>query len=64
MRRNNMAEMTITEQIVKIKEDVCEYACKYRELYRDKFPSDDVSFLANLQGYCHGCPLNRLYYGR
>ena len=55
--------MTVTEQIAKIKNDVCDYACKYREFYKDKYPEDKISFLATLQEYCHECPLNKLHYG-
>lgn len=63
MRRNNILNMTVTEQIAKIKKDVCYYACKYREFYKDKCREDDVLFLASMQGYCHECPLNKLHYG-
>lgn len=60
MRKNNMAEMTITEQIAKIKNDVCDYACKYLEKTNEN--SDKQVATAVLQGYCHDCPLGRLHY--
>ena len=63
MRRNNVLNMTVTEQIAKIKNDVCDYVCKYREYYADKYPEEKALFLASLQGFCHECPLNKLHYG-
>lgn len=60
MRKNNINDMTITEQIVKIREDGCKYACKYREYYEE---GDEVLAKVSLQGYCHECPLMRLHIG-
>lgn len=50
MRRKNFADMTVVEQLVRIREDVCEYACKYREAGETK--------------YCHECPLGKIHYSR
>ena len=31
MRQNNIMDMTIVEQLVAVREEVCGYACKYKE---------------------------------
>lgn len=48
MRMNNFADMTVVEQLVRIREDVCEYACKYRE--------------AGIKSKCQKCPLGKIHY--
>lgn len=48
MRENNFADMTVVEQLVRIREDVCEYACKYREL--------------GITSKCRECPLGKIHY--
>lgn len=49
MRRNNFSEMTVVEQIAVIREEICEYACKYYEAPDKK-------------SYCEGCPMQSLDY--
>lgn len=61
MRRNNTQDMTIVEQLVTVKEDVCRYACKFKEVVELAYP-DPITQKAMLQGYCHECPLNKIHY--
>lgn len=61
MRRNNVGEMTVVEQLVAIKEDACRYACKYKEDLELEY-TDPITQKAYLQGYCHECPLERVHY--
>ena len=59
MRRNNADRMTVVEQVVKIKDDICQYVCKYKEMVEEEY-SDYVLRCAKLQGYCHNCPVEKL----
>lgn len=63
MRQNNTNNMTITEQLVKIKNETCVYSCKYlQEVYLEE---EDVQLrIVKMQGYCHDCPLSRLHFER
>lgn len=51
-RRNNPAEMTITEQIEKVKEEICDKYCRY--VYDEEINQDDLEL------QCNNCPLNKL----
>lgn len=51
-RRNNPQEMTITEQLSKVREDVCDKYCKY--VYDEEITQED------LEMYCKNCPINKL----
>ena len=53
--------MTIVEQIVAVREEVCEYACKYREDICRKYKERATQKIM-LQQYCHNCPLTQLHY--
>lgn len=59
-RRNNIADMTITEQFEAIKEQMCDDYCKFRELSfeENKDPDDAYEWLQN--NHCEHCPLGRL----
>lgn len=57
MRRNNVLDMTIVEQLVVIRENVCEYACKYRE----KAKKDEILWRVELKRYCRDCPLTKIH---
>ena len=61
MRRNNEAEMTIVEQLLKIKEETCEYACGWMENLKMECGEDDVLYKVHLQQYCQRCPLNKIH---
>ena len=61
MRKNNKLEMSIVEQIVQIREEICVYSCKYMEQAK-KEHKDDTLRKVYIQGYCHDCPLNNLHY--
>lgn len=55
MRRNNPFEMTIKEQIEKVKEDCCDEICKQLEkANRGEILTDE------LDSICEDCPLRRL----
>ena len=60
MRKNNISNMTVVEQIIAIKEDTCLYACKHIEQTKKDYHDPQVQ-LVMLQGYCQGCPLGRLH---
>ncbi len=58
--------MTIEEQIIAIREEMCDYACRYKKRLEDEH-KDPIVAKAYLQEYCQGCPMNRLarcYSGR
>ena len=61
MRKNNFADMTVVEQLIAIRDDVCEYACKYRESVK-RSEGDEVLWKISVQRYCHDCPLTKLHY--
>ena len=50
MRRNNVGDMTIREQLSKIKEDICEKYCKYRAKLKGK----------DLNEVCRDCPVRKI----
>ena len=55
MRRNNPFDMTIKEQIEKVKEDCCDEICKQLEkANRGQILTDE------LDSICEECPLRRL----
>ena len=61
MRKRNVERMTVVEQLVNIREQVCIYACKYKEDICRKY-HDEIIQKTMLQQYCHGCPLTKLHY--
>lgn len=60
MRKNNIKDMTVTEQIEVIKDNVCDNICRWREhcLSIKKDPDDAQEYLE--ENYCQNCPLGRL----
>lgn len=50
MRRNNVWDMTIREQLSKTKEDICEKYCKYRTKLKGE----------NLNEVCKDCPVRKI----
>ncbi len=54
-RRNNPAEMTINEQLEKIKEEVCDRYCRYTLRNRNGHMSNKL-----FDDTCNRCPLNKL----
>lgn len=55
-RRNNPAEMTVTEQILKIREEICDNYCKYRDLVSQKQISQKT-----FETVCeYDCPLRKI----
>lgn len=55
-RRNNSEDMTVSEQVEKIKEEVCEDICKYRNAkeYRGLISQETQDEI------CSECPLTKL----
>ena len=64
MRKNNPSRMTVVEQLVKIREDVCVYACKYREDAQERHGGDMTMVRLEVQRYCHDCPLAKVHFDR
>lgn len=60
-RRNNLQDMSIVEQIEKIKEEMCDKYCKYRDQFRNGL-NPDLSILnqEQMDCLCNYCPLTRL----
>lgn len=60
-RRNNPQDMTIYEQLEKIKEEMCDRYCKYRDRFRNDADSN-LSILnqEQMDCLCNCCPLTRL----
>ena len=50
MRRNNVWDMTIREQLSKTKEDICEKYCKYRAKLKG----------VDLNEVCKDCPVRKI----
>lgn len=50
MRRNNVCDMTIREQLSKTKEDICEKYCKYKDKLKGK----------DLDEVCRDCPVRKI----
>lgn len=61
MRRRNADRMTVVEQIVSLRDDVCEYACKHIDKVNAEH-SDPLFQRIFLQEYCQKCPMNKLHY--
>lgn len=55
MRRNNFAEMSLEEQLVVIREEICDNLCRFREkCERCEMTNDDFKKM------CDTCIVNRL----
>lgn len=59
-RHNNRADMTITEIIEDVKENICEDYCKYTEQYLSCYKDPDEAQEKLLADMCQYCPLTRL----
>lgn len=60
MRANNPSDMTIVEQIVQVRKEICNYACKFQQYCNDNY--DELEAKIQLQKYCKGCPITNLHY--
>ena len=54
-RRNNPQDMSIVEQLEKIKEEVCDRYCRYTSRNRNGHLSNKL-----FDDICNRCPLNKL----
>ena len=55
MRRNNPLDMTIEEQIEKVKEEICDTICKHVDR-----ANVNITNTEELEQICEKCPLRRL----
>ena len=60
MRRNNKADMTISEQFESIKEQMCDKYCKWPEMSRSAHKDPDEAFEWLMHNHCEHCPLQEL----
>ena len=51
-RRNNPQNMSVTETLYKVREEMCDKYCKY--VYDEEITQEDLEL------HCNGCPMNRL----
>lgn len=55
-RRNNPLDMTVTEQIIKVREEMCDGYCKYPDVRKHGLISQE-----SFEAVCkYDCPLNKL----
>lgn len=64
-RRNNVADMTIHEQLEDIAERICSDYCKYPGIFhqfylQNKYENEDQANEAMMEQFCESCPLMRL----
>ena len=52
MRKQNISNMTVVEQLVNIREQTCIYACKYKADIDRKY-HDEIVRKTMIQQYCH-----------
>lgn len=55
MRRNNINDMTICEQLDVIADSICSFCCKYREQYNNQNIDKET-----LISFCKECPLTKI----
>ena len=55
MRKKNIGDMTIMEQVNVIVEDICTNYCKYP----NQFDSDDPEQEQEFNNICNNCPLGK-----
>lgn len=65
MRQNNILDMTICEQLEKIKSEMCSSYCMYPELYKVKYLQEEFENEEEAQEtmritVCENCPLVKL----
>lgn len=59
-RKNNINDMTISEQIEAIKDNICEDYCKKYEEAFSNIKDADEAFEWLMHNYCEKCPFGRL----
>lgn len=55
-RRKNKADMTVSEQLEAIAEEMCNHYCKYPDLWNEEAEGCELSE----SEHCRNCPLGRL----
>lgn len=56
MRKNNVEDMTITEQLQKIFDEMCSHYCKYPDLWDEEKEGCELVD----SEHCQNCPLGKL----
>lgn len=59
MRKNNIQNMTISEQVEAIKAEICKDYCKHLERLELDLEADEAQQILE-DDYCSDCPLVRL----
>lgn len=61
-RRNNRADMTITEQFESIKQRICDKYCKYPQIVHEQWLKEEIEDRDEYlyKTHCESCPLNEL----
>lgn len=60
MRQNNVADMTICEQLEAIKADICDNKCRMTQEYLSQYKDPDEAYQKMLADACHFCGMSRL----
>lgn len=60
MRKNNKADMTITEQIAAVREKICDSYCRYTEQYLSCYKDPDEAQEKLLADICQYCVMREL----
>ena len=60
MRKHNKSDMTVSEQLDYIKEQICDDYCKYPEDCRSFIKDPDEAWEYLMRTHCATCPLNEL----
>ena len=56
-RKTNKERMTISEQLNKIAEEICDSYCKYPDIAGEKFDNPDEAMDWISDTYCVNCPI-------
>lgn len=56
MRKNNINDMTIMEQLLKVSDEMCDDYCKYHDKYNIKSKEE----AKEMEKICKHCPLGRI----
>jgi hypothetical protein len=59
-RRKNKVDMTITEQLEALREDICDNYCKFPGEVRSKYTDIDKATEQLVLEHCDGCPFMEL----
>lgn len=63
MRKNNFGEMTVVEEIISLREEICATICKHMETCVREYKDEAIARIM-LQKHCRNCPVVKLHYGK